>query len=91
MAERVTITVNGLVQGVGFRWHARRQATQLGLDGTVRNLPDGKVHIVVEGERVALERFLAWTRRGPSRAEVRGVEAAWGEAEGRFGGFTIIG
>jgi len=91
LAERVTITIRGVVQGVGFRWHAQRQAAALGLTGTVRNRPDGAVAIVAEGEREALAKLVTWARQGPPRAGVRDVEVTWGEADGRFPGFAITG
>lgn len=91
MTERVTITVRGVVQGVGFRWHARRQATALGLRGTVRNRPDGAVDIVAEGERAALARLVTWARRGPPGALVEDAEVTWGEAGGGFPDFAITG
>lgn len=68
--------VRGRVQGVGFRWHTRAEALSLGLAGWVRNLPDGRVEAWVEGEPVALERFLAWIRRGPPAARVDALEIA---------------
>ena len=66
--------VSGLVQGVGFRWFAARHARSLGLAGYARNLPDGRVEVVVSGpeERLpALERLL---RAGPANAQVQDVE-----------------
>lgn len=91
MPERVTITVRGEVQGVGFRWHARRAAAALGLRGWVRNRPDGSVLIVAEGERAALDALLAWAREGPPSAVVEDLEATWGRAEGGFADFDIAG
>lgn len=91
MPQRLTIVVRGEVQGVGFRWHARRQAEALGLSGWVRNESDGSVRLVAEGERSPLEALLAWARKGPARAVVTAVEADWGEPQGRFAGFSITG
>ena len=67
--------VRGHVQGVGFRWHARRTAQELGLAGWVQNLPDGRVEAWVEGETQALDFFLAWIRRGPPAARVEALES----------------
>ena len=50
---RVTAWVRGRVQGVGFRWWTRARARELGLDGTARNLDDGRVEVVAEGPRAA--------------------------------------
>ena len=66
--------VRGRVQGVGFRWHTRAEALALGLTGWVRNLPDGRGEAWGEGDAAALERFLAWIRRGPPAARVDALE-----------------
>jgi acylphosphatase len=66
--------VSGLVQGVGFRWFVARHARSLGLTGFARNLPDGRVEVVVNGTDetlTALERLL---RQGPANAQVERVE-----------------
>jgi len=91
MTERCHIVVRGTVQGVSFRWYTRRQATALGLTGWVRNLPDGSVEIVAEGERDRLAELAAWARTGPSEAEVEAVRAEFGAATGEFEGFEIRG
>ncbi len=62
--------VEGEVQGVGFRYFARREAVRLGLAGWVRNLPDGRVEALAVGAGAALEQFEAALNRGPSMAEV---------------------
>lgn len=70
---RQHIIVRGRVQGVGFRLAARAEAERLGVAGWVRNLPDGTVEAVAEGEPQAVEAFAAWCRRGPKNAAVREV------------------
>ena len=68
--------VAGLVQGVGFRWYAARNARGLGLTGYARNLDDGRVEVVATGNDVAtLARFEALLRTGPAHARVDSVEA----------------
>jgi len=57
--ERFTATYSGFVQGVGFRFTARRMASGFPIGGHVRNLPDGTVELVAEGELSEIERFLA--------------------------------
>ncbi len=89
MSERLTVCVRGQVQGVGYRFFARRQALTLGLRGIVRNLTDGSVEVIAEGDRAALERFLDLLRHGPSAAIVEEVDAGWGTADGRFSGFQV--
>ena len=65
-----SIRVNGIVQGVGFRYATQREALKLGIKGAVRNEDDGAVAIEAEGERAALNRFRDWCRQGPASAEV---------------------
>ncbi|MHC5012175.1 MAG: acylphosphatase, partial [Planctomycetota bacterium] len=72
--RRVHAFVNGLVQGVYFRASTETEARRLGLAGWVRNLADGRVEIVAEGEAAAVDRFVAWARGGPSRAQVDSLE-----------------
>jgi acylphosphatase len=66
--------VSGRVQGVGFRFFARRAAESASVAGWARNLPDGRVETVVEGEEDAVERYLEKVRRGPMGGRVDGVE-----------------
>ncbi len=82
---RRLIVVSGVVQGVGFRWHCAREAARLGVTGRVRNLRTGDVEIVAEGEPDAVERLVAWARRGPSGAEVMDVEVVAEEPRGVVG------
>lgn len=70
---RLHVWVSGRVQGVHFRASMRREAQALGLRGWVRNLPDGRVEAVVEGDRHAAETLVGWCRRGPDHAVVAGV------------------
>lgn len=66
--------VTGRVQGVYFRQSTAEQARQLGLNGWVRNLPDGRVEGLVSGPRTTLETLKAWLRRGPTMARVDGLQ-----------------
>jgi acylphosphatase len=74
---RAHILVSGRVQGVGFRYFTASQARRLGVGGSVRNLPDGAVEIIAEGDRSALEALIAAVRRGPTGAVVRDVRVEW--------------
>jgi acylphosphatase len=87
--QRMTAIVRGEVQGVGYRYFARRQASALGLRGYARNRADGTVEVVAEGPRPQLERLLAELWRGPGAARVAEVEVAWTAAEGTVGRFDI--
>jgi acylphosphatase len=66
--------VTGRVQGVWFRESCRDQAQAAGVAGSARNLADGRVEVVLEGPRAAVEEVVAWCRRGPQRARVDGIE-----------------
>jgi len=86
---RLEATASGRVQGVGFRYHVLRAAATAGLDGWVRNEPDGGVRCVAEGSRAALEALLATIEAGPPGAVVTSVDVRWGDATGGLGPFTI--
>jgi len=66
--------IGGVVQGVGFRYFALRQATALGIVGWTRNLPDGRVEVVAQGEQAALTALEQALSRGPSHSRVANVE-----------------
>lgn len=68
------IYISGKVQGVWFRANTRKKALLLGLSGTVENLPDGRVRIVVSGEEEELSVFTSWCHKGEPPAEVEKVE-----------------
>lgn len=82
--------VSGRVQGVGFRFFARRAAESAGVAGWARNLPDGRVETVVEGEDSAVERYLEKIRRGPMGGRVDAVEVEERAPEA-MKGFRITG
>ncbi|MBA7623101.1 Acylphosphatase [subsurface metagenome] len=86
----VQATVYGRVQGVFFRSFVSRQATQLGLTGYVRNLPDGRtVEVHAEGERQQLAELLSYLKIGPPGAKVEKVETNWSEYTGSYSRFSI--
>lgn len=74
--ERLRLVVHGMVQGVGFRAFARREALRLGLTGWVCNRADGSVEAEAEGPPAALDGFLAALARGPRCAVVERVEVS---------------
>ena len=88
MTTRRVCTVHGTVQGVGFRWAARAEADRLGVVGSARNLVDGSVEVVVEGDDAAVEAMLAWLRHGPPSAAVARLDVAEDAPRGAAG-FTI--
>ncbi|HEX2044331.1 MAG TPA: acylphosphatase [Gaiellaceae bacterium] len=86
---RRRVVVHGRVQGVFFRDTTRRLAEQHGVGGWVRNNRDGSVEAVFEGEPEAVERLVAFARRGPPGAAVERVEVHEEEAEG-LSGFRVV-
>lgn len=87
--KRVHLWVSGAVQGVWFRESMRQEAERRRVRGWVRNIPDGRVEAVLEGEPGAVEALVHWSRRGPERARVAGVEAREEPAAGGLAGFRV--
>jgi acylphosphatase len=81
--------ISGRVQGVGFRWFTEAAASREGIHGSVRNLPDGSVEAVAEGDADAIERFERALRHGPPSARVDRVEVDATVPNGRDSGFTV--
>ena len=72
--HKVELLISGVVQGVGFSYFTYRIAQQLDLTGWVRNLPDGRVQVLAEGERAMLEDLIKQLRVGPRFGTVTGVD-----------------
>ncbi len=89
MNARAHIVVSGRVQGVAFRAETAYEAERLGVQGWVRNLRDGRVEAVAEGERSQVEALVAWCRHGPLLARVDDVQVSWEAARGDLGAFDI--
>ena len=85
---RLTAWVHGSVQGVGFRWWTRSRARELGLVGSARNLDDGRVAVVAEGDRAACEALLDALRGTEAPGSVEQVVEQWGDARGDLRGFV---
>lgn len=75
MMVQYEITVNGRVQGVGYRYFVHRKATEMGITGWVKNLVDGSVIIVVQGIEQELKTFIDYLYIGPTRARVDRISA----------------
>ena len=84
---RAHIFVSGRVQGVFFRSAAAETADGLNLNGWVRNLSDGRVEIVAEGDKEAAQSLIDWCYDGPPNAQVGGVEILWETPTGEFSSF----
>jgi acylphosphatase len=81
--------VGGRVQGVGFRYFVQDHAAAEGVHGWVRNLPDGRVEVLVEGDDESVLRVERAIRRGPSHAHVENVVVEAAAPSGRATGFSI--
>ncbi|MCB9477058.1 MAG: acylphosphatase [Deltaproteobacteria bacterium] len=80
--------ISGRVQGVWYRGSTQSRAAALGLDGWVRNLPDGRVEAHVQGPQGKVNELIAWCRQGPPAAIVDDVEVRWVDV-GKFSGFEV--
>jgi acylphosphatase len=87
-AVRLTASVHGYVQGVGFRWWTRKRALELGLTGYASNRPDGRVQVVVQGPREKCERLLDLLQSGNTPGTVDDVAADWSGATEPINGFS---
>jgi len=86
---RVHVWIEGRVQGVCFRAYTQERAEQLGLTGWVRNLPDGRVEAIFEGEEVKVRDMVKWCHRGPSYAHVTDVNTVEEKYTGEFDRFSL--
>ena len=90
MAEaRAEILVNGLVQGVGFRYFVLRKAALLGVKGYVKNLYTGEVLTVAEGEKSKLNELFEQIKIGPISSHVKNSSIVWSEPTGEFETFEV--
>lgn len=86
---RVRVRISGLVQGVFFRASTRDVARRLGLTGWVRNLADGSVEALFEGDSDNVKEVIRWCQKGPPGARVMDVDEEWLEYKGEFNDFVI--
>ncbi|MGA2788149.1 MAG: acylphosphatase [Verrucomicrobiota bacterium] len=84
------ILYTGQVQGIGFRYTAKTVAAGFEVTGTVRNLPDGHVELIAEGDRAELEAFQDAIRGAGLAGFIRDESVIWGEAKNEFHGFEIV-
>ena len=82
--------VDGKVQGVYYRVSAAKKATSLGLVGWVRNLVDGRVELLAQGDDDAIEELLQWCRKGPVMAKVVNVYHEMANLDHEFCDFTVL-
>ena len=90
MKIRVRVLISGRVQRVFFRNATKNQAEKLGVFGWVKNLDDGRVEAVFEGEKENVEKMIEWSKRGPLLAKVKNVEIFFEDYKGEFNSFEKI-
>lgn len=83
------VYITGRVQGVNYRYSTVQQAQMLGLSGWVKNLYDGRVEALFEGEEGTVDKMLSWCYQGPPMAYVTDVEVFKQNYTGDFEGFTV--
>jgi len=84
---RAHVYVSGMVQGVFFRSETQDAASRQGVTGWVLNLRDGRVEVVLEGEKDKVAKLIEFCRRGPRGARVTKVEVSWEDYKGEFQDF----
>jgi len=84
------IFVSGRVQGVGFRWYAQRIAERMRVTGWVKNLMDGKVEILIEGDGKELDEFLNELKEGYLGRNIEKLEKVESKGAGTYTGFSIV-
>jgi acylphosphatase len=89
MKTRAHVFVSGRVQGVFFRSETKHKAESHNVKGWVRNLPDGRVEAVFEGEEEAVKALIEFCKRGPSGARITNVDLRWENFTGEFDAFKV--
>jgi len=90
MNKRLHIYYSGMVQGVGFRFAVERTAMTLNLKGWVKNLRDGRVEAILDGEESKLTLFLDKMMKGSMKPYIHSAEISWQDTIGESGDFRII-
>ena len=89
MKARAHVYVSGMVQGVFFRSETQDEASRRGVTGWVRNLRDGRVEAVFEGEKEKVDQLIEFCRRGPRGARVTRIDVSWEDYKGEFQDFNV--
>ncbi len=88
-AARAHLLIQGRVQGVSFRYFTMQEARMLGLTGWVRNLWDGRVEVLLDGDEEVVKQMIEWCHQGPPSAAVENVEIAWEETTAEYNNFRV--
>jgi acylphosphatase len=83
------VFITGKVQGVYFRYRTRDEAKKYGITGWVRNLPDGRVEALFNGNKENVDKLIAFAGKGPSGAKVIDVDVKWQEYSGEYSDFEV--
>jgi acylphosphatase len=89
MLQTISITVDGLVQGVFYRQSTKAKAVDLGITGEIKNKPDGTVHVIATGTETQLNQLVDWCKKGPEMAIVTNVKVEKITLQ-LFKGFRIV-
>jgi acylphosphatase len=84
------VFISGFVQGVGYRAFVKKHATELGLTGWVKNLPDGRVEAMFQGKKETIEKMVELCKKGPFMAEVEDVEVLWEDSKQQLSSFQTL-
>ena len=87
--SRARLVIHGLVQGVNFRYYTRQKANALGLTGWVRNMSNGNVEVVLEGESDGVRAMITWCHQGPAWAKVTKVDVKNEPFTGEYERFDV--
>ncbi len=87
--QQAHIIISGFVHGVGYRQFVRKEANKRGVFGWVKNIPQGKVEVVFQGEKEKIEELLAACKIGPFMSEVKEIQVTWEEVDVPFTEFFI--
>ncbi len=90
MKVRAHVLVTGRVQGVYFRGYTRNKAQKYNVNGWVRNLPDGRVEAVLEGDKEDVDNLIMSIEKGPSYSKVTDLEVKWEDYMDEFKDFQIL-
>ncbi|MES2436382.1 MAG: acylphosphatase [Patescibacteria group bacterium] len=88
--KEIYCKIYGNVQGVFFREYAKKRAGELGVTGYVKNLDDGTVELVAQGEDADLRTYLGYVSVGPEDGEVESINVQWGPLDVRESGFSLL-
>lgn len=84
------LIITGFVQGVGFRHFVRSKANELKLAGWIRNLPDGSVEAVFQGDKSSIEKLIKECKKGPFLSEVEDIQVGWEGVVDKLEEFMIL-